>query len=126
MGGDFNSPRSGSNRTAQAMLGLTRAAGFGDMLGQVGSGMVTTSSTRADTVVNGNLFSVNYGRRHLRGYSNAGLIGQDVDYLFADNDLDVTRWEMVVDAAGRHLRGVIPSDHNMIRATVTLPTPSGG
>ena len=126
MGGDFNSPRSGSNRTAQAMLGPTRAAGFGDMLGQVGSGMVTTSSTRADTVVNGNLFSVNYGRRHLRGYSNAGLIGQDVDYLFADNDLDVTRWEMVVDAAGRHLRGVIPSDHNMIRATVTLPTPSGG
>lgn len=126
MGGDFNSPRSGSNRTAQAMLGPTRAAGFGDMLGQVGRGMVTTSSTRADTVVNGNLFSVNYGRRHLRGYSNAGLIGQDVDYLFADNDLDVTRWEMVVDAAGRHLRGVIPSDHNMIRATVTLPTPSGG
>ena len=65
MGGDFNSPRSGSNRTAQAMLGPTRAAGFGDMLGQVGSGMVTTSSTRADMVVNGNLFSVNYGSRQL-------------------------------------------------------------
>ncbi len=123
MGGDFNSPRSGSNRTAQVMLGPTRSAGFGDMLGQVGSGMVTTSSTRADTVVNGNLFSVNYGSRRLRGYSNAGLIGQDVDYLFADNDLDVERWEMVVDAAGRSLRGVIPSDHNMIRATLKLPNP---
>ncbi len=123
MGGDFNSPRSGSNRTAQVMLGPTRSAGFGDMLGQVGSGMVTTTSSRADTVVNGNLFSVNYGSRRLRGYPSSALIGQDVDYLFADNDLGVERWEMVVDAAGRHLRGVIPSDHNMIRATVRLPTP---
>ena len=72
MGGDFNSPRSGSNPTAQAMLGATRSAGFGDMLGQVGRGMVTTSSTRADTVVNGNVFSVNYGSRRLRAYSAPG------------------------------------------------------
>jgi hypothetical protein len=48
-----------------------------------------------------------------------------VDYLFADNDLDVTRWEIVVDASGRTLRGTIPSDHNLIRATVTLPAPAG-
>ena len=123
MGGDFNSPR--SQRTAAAMLGPTHAAGFGDMLGQVGSGMVTTSSTRAETLVNSNLFSVTYGSRRLRGYGNANLIGQSVDYLFADNDLDIERWEMVVDADGRYLRGVIPSDHNMIRATVKLPTDGG-
>ena len=105
IGGDFDSPRSGSNPHRAAMLGLTRAAGFGDMLGQVGGGIVSASSTRADTVVNSNLFSVKPVSRHLRRLSDAGLIDQDMDFSCSPTTVG---WEMVVDAAGG-LHGVVPS-----------------
>jgi endonuclease/exonuclease/phosphatase family metal-dependent hydrolase len=126
MGGDFNSPRKGRNTTAAAMLPRMRAAGFGDTLGQVGSGMLYTSNSRAHQVVKGNYNSVNRFHRTLNWYPSPSMIGQDVDYLFASNDLEVRRWEMVIDVAGRTLRGVVPSDHNMIRSTLVLPTPDGG
>lgn len=122
MGGDFNSTRKGANPTAAAMLPRMRSAGFGDTLGQVGSGMVSTSSSRAQQVVKGNYNSVNRFRRTVNWYSSPSLIGQDVDYLFATNALVVEKWEMVIDVAGRTLRGVVPSDHNMIRSTIALPT----
>lgn len=124
MGGDFNSPRkSRNNPTAASMLGPMKAAGFGDTLGQTGTGMVTTATSRAEAVVNGNYNSVNRFSRTLNWYPSSSLIGQDVDYLFASNALVVKKWEMVLDVAGRTLRGVVPSDHNMIRSELVLPTP---
>jgi endonuclease/exonuclease/phosphatase family metal-dependent hydrolase len=126
LGGDFNSPRhAGDNPSAGAMLGRMRAAGFGDTLGQVGPGMVTWAGSRAATVVKANFNSVNRFHRAMGGYG-AGLVGQDVDYLFASNALRVKRWEMVVASSGRTIVGTIGSDHNMIRATIGLPTPAGG
>jgi hypothetical protein len=53
-------------------------------------------------------------------------VGQQIDYLFASNALPVTDWQLVLDldAAGNWL-GTIPSDHNLLRATVTLPGTAG-
>lgn len=124
MGGDFNSPRRASNNpTAGAMLSRMRSAGFGDTLRQLGRGMLYTPSSRAHQVVKGNYNSVNRFHRTLNWYPSPSMIGQDVDYLFATNALEIQKWEMVIDVAGRTLRGVVPSDHNMIRSTIVLPTP---
>lgn len=130
-GGDFNSPRGAESRcgnlpnpTANVMLPKMVPSGFGDTLGQIRcSTRPTVSGARAEHVVNGNSNSVNKFNRSVGYYSNSDIVGQDVDYIFASNALRVKSWEMVYDAAsGSHtLRGVIPSDHNMIRAKIVLP-----
>ncbi|MCW2865826.1 MAG: hypothetical protein JWR20_14 [Marmoricola sp.] len=127
-GGDFNSPRGGSsqcptpaNPTASAMLPQMKPAGFGDTLGQEACGKDLISTSRAASVVNGNINSVNSWNRTLAHYTNTDWIGQQVDYLFASNNLQVKRWEQVADQQNYTFQGVIPSDHNMLRATVTIP-----
>ena len=70
----------------------------------------------------GNIFSLNRWTRHLNHYASTNDIGQSIDYLFATNRLVVKRWQMVVDDAGDFsLDGTIPSDHNLIKATIRLP-----
>ena len=127
-GGDFNSPRGGSsqcptpsNPTASAMLPRMKPAGFGDTLGQEACGKDLISTSRAASVVNGNINSVNFWKRTLGYYTNSDWIGQMVDYLFASNNLQVKRWEQVVDQQNYAFQGIIPSDHNMLRATITIP-----
>ncbi len=133
LGGDFNSPRGAESRcanlpnpTGNVMLSKMQAAGFGDTLGQLRcSTRPTVSGARAQHVVNGNFNSVNGFVPRLNHYSN-GTIGQDVDYIFASNNLRVSDWAMVLDEAKTGsdeytLQGVIPSDHNLIKAVITLP-----
>lgn len=127
-GGDFNSPRGGvsqcptpANPTASAMLPLMKPAGFGDTLGQQSCGKYLISTGRAQSVVNGNINSVNSWHRALNHYTNTDWIGQMVDYLFASNNLVVKRWEQVVDQQNYTFQGIMPSDHNMLRATITIP-----
>ena len=127
-GGDFNSPRGGSsqcptpaNPTASAMLPLMKPAGFGDTLGQEGCGKDLISTSRAASVVNGNINSANSWNRSLNHYTNTDWIGQQIDYLFASNYLAVKRWELVADQQNYTFQGIIPSDHNMLRATITIP-----
>jgi hypothetical protein len=50
-------------------------------------------------------------------------LGNSIDWVFASNALVVKEWETVIDFDPTTLRitGVIPSDHNMIRATVVIP-----
>jgi endonuclease/exonuclease/phosphatase family metal-dependent hydrolase len=81
---------------------------------------------RAQHLVNGWINSANHLSRDVAsfGYEDARTkTGNNIDYVFATNSLLVKEWEMVVnyDPATLQVRGVIPSDHNMIRATVTLP-----
>lgn len=122
LGGDFNSPRKATNPTAGVMLPLMYDAGFGDVLGQNGPAMVHVVGNRAREVVRGNIFSLNKWKRNLGHYPSTNDIGQSIDYLFATNSLVVKRWQMVVDDAKDYtLDGTIPSDHNLIKATITLP-----
>lgn len=130
-GGDFNSPRGAasgslSNPTGNVMLPKMKPAGFGDTLGQQGRGNSYVSQSRAEHLVNGNFNSVNKFNRVLGHYPNTDIIGQDVDYLFASNRLEVKSWQMVFDETKTgsdqySLQGVIPSDHNMVRAVIVLP-----
>ena len=48
-------------------------------------------------------------------------IGNNIDYIFASNFLKVPEFKEVVNHNGLNVTGVFPSDHNMIRATITLP-----
>ena len=77
-------------------------------------------------VVNGGFSSINKYNRVLAHYLNPDVIGQHIDYIFASNRLVVKDWQMVLDDAKTGsdqytLQGVIPSDHNMVRAVIVLP-----
>ena len=49
--------------------------------------------------------------------------GNNIDWIFASDTLRVDEWKVVInwDPATMLLRGTFPSDHNMVRATLTLP-----
>jgi endonuclease/exonuclease/phosphatase family metal-dependent hydrolase len=132
LGGDFNSPRSGAGANTSALTHLPRMfdAGAGDMLlGDLDPGdreLATTQARPATPPVNAHCASMNLFRVAQRCEDDTTRIGQQIDYLFASNALPVTDWQLVLDldAAGNWL-GTIPSDHNLLRATVTLPGTAG-
>ncbi|MGV8907727.1 MAG: fibronectin type III domain-containing protein [Propionicimonas sp.] len=116
--GDFNShkwtlPRNGPYDTLIA-------AGFVDPLGNA---VRSTRTTPGATVVNRirtNFSSFNGFARHAPAFSYVN--GTYLDYIWTSPSIAVPEWETVVNVnqAGDFV-GVIPSDHNMIRATTTLP-----
>lgn len=116
--GDFNSNKwtSPSNGPYDVM----RAAGFVDPLGNTYRSTTTTSGATVEARIRTNFASYNgYNRKAPSvSYVNASYI----DYIWTSKNIEVPEWETVVniDAAGNFI-GTIPSDHNMIRATTTLP-----
>ena len=48
--------------------------------------------------------------------------GNNIDWIFASNSLPVQEYKVVVDYDPNtwQVNGVIPSDHNMVRATLSL------
>lgn len=107
--GDFNS--GGYRTSANGVYRTIRGAGYVDPLGG------TNSLGSAEKRINTDLKTVNaYARRAPRN-PNAPM----VDNIFV-TPMRVKEWETVarLDNAGRFI-GTIPSDHNMIKATVFLP-----
>lgn len=108
--GDFNTGmnRTSSNRVYRTLL----AGGFRDPLatprGKLG---------HAERTIRENVKTVNGYRRVADRDSFAPL----VDHIFV-SPMRVREWEVVarLDRSGRFI-GTIPSDHNMVRATVELP-----
>lgn len=128
LGGDFNSPRSGvTNDSARTHLPRMAQAGVGDMLlGDLdpASPEPTVSQARPQETANAHCMSLN-GFHTQRCETDTTLIGQQIDYLFARSDLIVKKWELVLDVDEQHnWLGTIPSDHNLLRATLTLPAVS--
>jgi endonuclease/exonuclease/phosphatase family metal-dependent hydrolase len=127
LGGDFNSPRSGSggNTSARTHLPRMRTAGVADTL--LGPDQdpadpdLTVTDARPEHVLNADCTSFN-GFVLAQRCDGEPRIGQQIDYLFASNNLPVRTWELVVDLDpfGNWLPP-IPSDHNLLRATLTLP-----
>lgn len=120
--GDFNSTRNQKGNAAPKMLPKMRRAGFGDTLGQYGGGALTTRNARPHRVTRANFNSVNFYQRRLGHSSSKKYVGQDVDYIFATNRLGVRGWSLVADlppGSGK-LHGVIPSDHNLVRAKLVI------
>ncbi|HEX2894566.1 MAG TPA: endonuclease/exonuclease/phosphatase family protein [Marmoricola sp.] len=141
LGGDFNSARTGGpdGTAGAAPTHLPRmwAAGVGDML--LGDTQdptdlsLTVADARPKETVNANCMSFNAFRiaqhcdadtPHVTPQTDQPdtLIGKQIDYLFASNQLVVKSWEVVLDLDSMdYWLGTIPSDHNLLRATVTLP-----
>ena len=121
--GDFNVQK--FDAMAAEMLPAMKNAGIGDVLNQEYA-VNPSRNVRAQRLVNGWVNTYNHLSRDIEPYSYADRrdkTGNNIDWIFATNSLVVKEWKVVLDYDPRTLtfRGVIPSDHNMVRATITLP-----
>ncbi len=120
--GDFQ--RSRMKHPVTDMLAAMKSNGYGDVLGQrPGEPMV--EHPRARSTVQSWVNSMNHFDRDVRDYSHADdrkRAGNFIDWIFASNDLPVRQYKVVadIDPETMKLRGVIPSDHNMVRASLVL------
>lgn len=120
--GDFNTSK--FSDAAQRMLPAMKAAGYGDVLNQEYQ-VNPVRSPRAEKATNGWVNSFNDFRRDITPYSyedRKDKAGNNIDWIFATNTLRVKEWKVVIDFDPSTLRvtGTIPSDHNMVRATLAL------
>jgi endonuclease/exonuclease/phosphatase family metal-dependent hydrolase len=46
--------------------------------------------------------------------------GNGIDWIFASNRLAVRQWEVVANVSANQVQGVLPSDHNLVRASIVL------
>jgi endonuclease/exonuclease/phosphatase family metal-dependent hydrolase len=121
--GDFNTHKHAP--LADRFLPAMQAAGYGDTLGQQPDGY-TLTAPRARSAVNAWMNTANHFDRDVRRWSfwfKPEKPGNNIDWIFASNWLPVVEYKVVVDydPATWRVNGVIPSDHNMVRATLTLP-----
>jgi endonuclease/exonuclease/phosphatase family metal-dependent hydrolase len=121
--GDFNTEK--FDPVTRTLLPAMKHAGFGDILNQqfhVNPSRGVRAKRRINTWVSSN----NHSSRNVRSYGYARArtkIGNSIDYIFASNSLRVKEYKVVLNFDPRTLRvrGTLPSDHNMLRATITLP-----
>jgi len=121
--GDFNSSK--WDDYARTMLPAMKSAGYGDVLNQLYATSLLPSP-RAERTINGWVSSYNGFRSDVSSFSydeNKAKTGNNIDWVFATNTLRVLEWKTVVDfdPTSYLIRGVIPSDHCMVRATLVLP-----
>lgn len=120
--GDFNTQK--FDPIARTMLPAMKNAGVGDVLNQQYR-VNPSRDVRAQVRVNGWVNSNNRQNRNVRGYSYPGdhnKTGNNIDYIFASNATVVKEFKMVIafDPSSLQVTGTIPSDHNMLAATVVL------
>jgi len=106
-------------------LKAMKSAGFGDVLDQRFE-TPWVPRHRAQKRVNAWINTMNRFQRDLRPYAyedNRKKLGNNIDWVFASNHLAVPAWKVVARYDKKRLRltGIIPSDHFMVRATITLP-----
>ncbi|MEO5708627.1 MAG: endonuclease/exonuclease/phosphatase family protein [Nocardioidaceae bacterium] len=123
--GDFNTTKYSS--WAQGLLPAMSANGYGDALGQ--HYRTNPTSLRPQTTHRVWINSFNAFRRDVRSYcywddrgSSRPRTGNGVDWIFASNNLTVRDFEVVsnLDESTGQVVGTIPSDHQMLRATISL------
>lgn len=121
--GDFNMQK--FDPMAAQMLPAMKSAGMGDVLNQEYN-VNPSRNVRAQHLVNGWINSLNRMDRNVVNWSyesNHEKTGNSIDWVFATNSLAVKEYKVVVDfdPTTMLVRGVIPSDHNLLRATITIP-----
>lgn len=121
--GDFNVQK--FDPLSIEMLPAMRRAGHGDVLNQEYA-VNPIAAPRALRTVNGWFNTWNRLNRDVRAtsyYNRRDKAGNNIDWIFASNTLRVDEWKVVInwDPATMQVRGTFPSDHNMVRATLTLP-----
>jgi endonuclease/exonuclease/phosphatase family metal-dependent hydrolase len=125
--GDYNTQKfdAGTPVICDTMLPAMKAAGYGDVVNQT-CATNPVVNPRAQRCINGWINSTNHFDRDVRNYSypnNRSKAGNNIDWIFATNSLPVKEWKVVIDYDPTTLQvlGAMPSDHNMVRATITLP-----
>lgn len=121
--GDFNTHKHAP--LAERFLPAMKSNGYGDVVGQNPNEHVLTQP-RAAVRINGWMNTDNKFQRDVRSFGFADKPdkpGNNIDWIFASNHLPVPEYKVVVnyDPNTWLVNGVIPSDHNMVRATITLP-----
>lgn len=121
--GDYNVQK--FDPTAKTVLPLMKSNGYGDILNQQYA-VNPAVGVRAKRVIDGWINSNNRMRRDVSSYSYStrhDKIGNNIDWIFASNSLAVPEWKTVVDfnPSTLQVNGVMPSDHNLVRATITIP-----
>ncbi|MGZ4428531.1 MAG: endonuclease/exonuclease/phosphatase family protein [Nocardioidaceae bacterium] len=120
--GDYNTEK--YDPLAATMIPAMKHAGYGDVLNQVYRRNPTPNPRPLHTE-NAWINSLNRFHRDVAsfGYEDArNKTGNGIDWIFASNSLVVRDYEVVVhyDPTTLQVTGTIPSDHNMIRATLEL------
>jgi endonuclease/exonuclease/phosphatase family metal-dependent hydrolase len=121
--GDFNIHK--FDPLSTEMLPAMRRAGYGDVLNQSYE-VNPVAYPRARNTVNGWFNTANHLSGDVRDFSyykNRAKTGNNIDWVFATNSLRVDEWKVVVNwnPYTMRVRGTLPSDHNMVRATLTMP-----
>ena len=116
--GDYNSTK--WDKPSNGPYDIMEAAGYLDPLGNDYRSRRSAPSAFVEKRINTSYASYNMYKRQARNFPGQ-LTGSNPDYIFV-TPMRVSEYESVVDldSAGRW-EGIIPSDHNMIRATVWLP-----
>jgi endonuclease/exonuclease/phosphatase family metal-dependent hydrolase len=120
--GDFNTSKFDSY--TKEMLPAMKNNGYGDVLSQRYE-VNPPANVRAQQLSKGWVNSFGAFRRNVKKFSyyhSQSKIGNNIDWIFASNNLTVKEWKMCVNVNPRTLmiRGVIPSDHNLVRAVISL------
>jgi hypothetical protein len=101
-----------------------RAAGFADPLGNTYKSKVIPASAdlTAATAVNEEYFTLNNFANGPKDYVSRGYkLGAHLDYILVKGNVRTTAWKEVMNLdSGGNFAGVIPSDHNLVRATVVI------
>jgi len=121
--GDYNIQKFDS--VAPEMIPAMKAAGYGDTSNQQ-AGTNHLVNPRPLVLTNRWINSYNHYNRDVTSFGYAAQrdrIGNTIDWVFASNSLLVKEWKVVcsMNPSTLKIRGVIPSDHNMVRATLAMP-----
>jgi endonuclease/exonuclease/phosphatase family metal-dependent hydrolase len=101
------------------------AAGFTDPLDNFYKAKKAGPDAYADRMVNEQYFTLNNFAAAPKNYVSRGYkLGAHLDYILikSKKQANVTEWAQVLNLnSSGDYAGVIPSDHNMVRATVVIP-----
>ncbi|MFZ0529386.1 MAG: hypothetical protein WAL91_02475, partial [Propionicimonas sp.] len=116
--GDYASTK--WDKPSNGPYNLMQAAGYKDPLGNAARSHNSAPGAFVEKRINTSFASYNMYKRKARNFSG-DVNGSNTDYIFV-SPMRVSEYEVVVkvNSAGKFV-GVIPSDHNLLRATVYLP-----
>jgi endonuclease/exonuclease/phosphatase family metal-dependent hydrolase len=124
--GDFNTSK--YDDYTQTYLPAMKNAGYGDVLNQQYA-TNPAHNPRPETMKYAWVNSFGNFRRNVEDYSyykRRDKIGNGIDWVFASNNLEVKSYEVAVpmDPQTLQVQGVIPSDHNLVTADISMTPPS--
>ncbi len=115
--GDFSSTKLTSANTVYDVL--MKSGLVIDPLGNTKKQKSTKKAT-AEKLTNVKYFTLNNFKSKPTSYKGYAL-GAHIDYILVSKSIRVLEYKVVLSVKNGKFSGVIPSDHNMVRATILLP-----